>query len=164
MTIKILLAESHSILRAGLQSLIERRTDMEIVGQTENGRVAVDLAAELKPDVIIMDVTMPDMDGIEATRLIKAAHPAVSIIALSAFDKPGFVLGMVKAGASGYLLKDNIFRDLVRAIQAVVRGQSCLCPEMATVAVQTYQEDRTSLSNLGLSRVNGTTVTSNLSS
>jgi len=148
MTIKILLAESHSILRAGLQSLIERQTDMKVVGQTENGRVAVDLAAELRPDVIVMDVTMPDMDGIEATRLIKAAHPAVSIIALSAFDKPGFVLGMVKAGASGYLLKDNIFKDLVRAIRAVVQGQPYLCPEMATVAVQTYQEDRASLSDL----------------
>ena len=147
MTIKILLAESHSILRAGLQRLIERQTDMEIVGQTENGRVAVDLAAELKPDVIIMDVTMPDVDGIEATRLIKAAHPTVSIIALSAFDKPGFVLGMVKAGASGCLLKDNMFRDLVRAIQAVVQGQSYLCPEMAAVVIQTYQEGQTSLSN-----------------
>ena len=148
MTIKLMLVEDHAILRAGLQSLIEPQTDMQIVGQAENGRKAVELAAELAPDVIIMDVTMPDMNGIEATRLIRAANPGIKIIALSAFDKPDFVLGMVEAGASGYLLKDNLFEDLLKAIRAVMQGQSFLCTEVATVVVQACQEGRTSLAKL----------------
>jgi len=148
MTIKIMLVEDHAILRAGLQSLIERQTDLEIVGQAENGRMAVDLAAELDPDVVIMDVNMPDMNGIEATRLIRRANPDTKVIALSAFDKPDFVMGMVRAGASGYLLKDNLFEDLVRAIHSVVQGQSYLCAEVASVVVQACQEEHTSLSNL----------------
>jgi two-component system, NarL family, response regulator NreC len=148
MTIKIMLAEDHAILRAGLQSLIERQAGMEIVGQAENGRQAVDLAVELKPDVIIMDVTMPDINGIEATRLIRAANPDIKVIALSAFDTPDFVMGMVGAGASGYLLKDNLFEDLLKAIEAVMQGQSFLCTEVATIVVRACQEDQTSLSKL----------------
>ena len=148
MTMKIMLVDDHSILRAGLRSLIERQTDIEIVGQADNGRVAVERAAELKPDVIIMGVTMPDMHGTKATRLIKAAHPEIKIIALSAFDSPDFVMGMVRAGASGYLLKGNLFEDLLAAIKAVVQGQAFFCPEVATVVVQACQADRTSLSNL----------------
>jgi two-component system, NarL family, response regulator NreC len=148
MTTKIMLAEDHAILRAGLQSLIERQEDMEIVGQAENGRIAVDLAAELRPDVVIMDVTMPDMNGIEATRLIRAANPDIKVIALSAFDKPDFVMGMVGAGASGYLLKDNLFDDLLKAIRAVVQDQSFLCTEVASVVVEACQQERSSLSML----------------
>ena len=149
MTTRIMLAEDHAILRAGLQSLIERESDMEIVGQAKNGQEAVDLAADLQPDVIIMDVTMPEMNGIEATRRIRATHPEIKVIALSAFDKPDFVMGMVRAGASGYLLKDNLFEDLVRAIHAVVQDQSYLCAEVATVVVQACQGDRISPSSLG---------------
>ncbi len=95
-----------------------------------------------------MDVTMPDVSGIEATRQIKAQNPDVKIVALSAFDKPDFVLGMVKAGASAYLLKDNLFDELLKAIHAVVQGQSYLCPEVAKVVVQACQKEHTSLSHL----------------
>lgn len=148
MTIKILLVEDHAMLRAGLRSLIEGQADLEIVGQAENGRVALTLAAELEPDVIIMDVTMRGMNGVEATRLIKAAHPAVKIIALSAFDKPNFVLGMIKAGASGYLLKDNLFEELLKAIHVVVSGEAYLCPQVTKIVVEDCLEERTSRPNL----------------
>jgi len=148
MTLKIMLAEDHAILREGLRSLIERQPDMEIIGEAKDGQAAVQMAETLKPDIIIMDVTMPDVSGIEATRQIKANNPGVKIIALSAFDKPDFVLGMVKAGASAYLLKDNLFDELLKAIHAVVQGQSYLCPEVAKVVVQACQKEHTSLSDL----------------
>jgi len=148
MTLKIMLAEDHAILREGLRCLIGSQPDMEIIGEAKDGQAAVQMAETLKPDIIIMDITMPEVNGIEATRQIKANNPDVKIIALSAFDKPDFVLGMVKAGASAYLLKDNLFDELVHAIQVVVKGQSYLCPEVATVVVQACQEERTSLSHL----------------
>lgn len=144
MTIKILLAEDYAMLRGGLQSLIERQADMEILDQAESGRSAVELAAELKPDVIIMDVTMADMNGIEATRQVKAAHPEVKIIVLSALGKPDFVLGMIRAGASGYLLKDNPLEDILKAIHVVVEGEVYLCPEVTRIVVQECLEERLS--------------------
>jgi two-component system, NarL family, response regulator NreC len=148
MAIKIMLAEDHARLRTGLQSLIECRTDMEVVGQAENGWIAVEQAAELKPDVIVMDIAMPDMNGIEATRLINAGNPDIKIIALSSFDRSDFVLEMFKAGASGYLLKDNLFDNLVKAIQTVVQDDSYLCSEVARAVVRDFQKSRTSLTNL----------------
>jgi len=147
-TIKILLVEDHAMLRAGLRSLVEGQTDLEVVGQAENGRAAVTLAAELEPDVIIMDVTMRGMNGVEATRLIKAAHPAVKIIALSAFDRANYVLGMIKAGASGYLLKDNLFEELLKAIHVVVAGEAYLCSEVTKILVEDCLVERTSRPNL----------------
>jgi CheY-like chemotaxis protein len=113
MKIKIMLAEDHAIMRAGLRSLLKDQPDMEIIGEAENGVCAVELADTLCPDVIIMDVTMPDMNGIEATRQITAKHPDIKIVALSAFESPGFVLGMLKAGATAYLLKDDLFDGLL---------------------------------------------------
>jgi len=121
-----MVAEDHAALRVGLQRLIERQPDMEIVGQAENCRVAVERAAELKPDVIIMDAIMPDMSGIEATRLVRVENPDIKVIALSALDRPEFVMGMLRAGASGYVLRDDLFEDLVPAIRAIVQGQSYL--------------------------------------
>jgi len=136
MTLKIMLAEDHAILREGLRCLIGSQPDMAIIGEAKDGRAAIELAQTLKPDIIIMDVTMPDVSGIEATRQIKAQNPNIKIVALSAYDKPDFVLGMIKAGASAYLLKENLFDELLKAIQAVVQGQSYLCPEIAKVVVQ----------------------------
>jgi two-component system response regulator NreC len=136
MKIKIMLTEDHAMLREGLRGLIERQPDMDIVGEAKDGRAAVEMALTLKPDVIIMDVTMPDMSGIEATRQIKAQNPDIKIVALSAYDKPDFVLGMIKAGASAYLLKDNLFDELLKAIKATMEGQSYLCPEVAKIVVQ----------------------------
>ena len=143
-----MLAEDHAILREGLRGLIERQPDMEIIGEAKDGHAAIELAQTLKPDIVIMDVSMPGASGIEATRQIKANCPGIKIVALSAFDKPDFVLGMIKAGASAYLLKENLFDELLKAIQAAVQGQSYLCPEVAKVVVQACQEEHTSLSSL----------------
>ena len=121
MTTRIMLVDDHAMMRAGIERLIVSRTDMEVVGQAENGRIAVELAAELNPDVIIMDVSMPEMDGIEATRLIKSRNPNTKIIALSLFDKPEYVTGMIDAGASGYVCKNNVVEELIGAIQKVIQ-------------------------------------------
>ena len=121
MMLKIMLVDDHAMIREALCSLIECQADMEIVAQAENGRVAVERATEFRPDVVIMDVNMPGMNGIEATRLIKAANPNIKIIALSAFNESSFVTSMIQAGASGYMLKDNLFEELVKTIQAVAQ-------------------------------------------
>ncbi len=136
MTLKIMLAEDHTILREGLRNLIECQPDMKVIGEAENGKVAIERAQTLGPDIIIMDVAMPGLSGIEATRQIKAMNPDIQIVALSAFEKPGYVLGMIKAGASAYLLKDYLFDELLIAIQAAAKGDSYLCPKIANVIVR----------------------------
>jgi DNA-binding NarL/FixJ family response regulator len=120
MTTRIMLVDDHAIMRNGIESLIVSQTDMEVVGQAENGQIAVELAAELNPDVIIMDVCMPEMNGIEATRLIKSRNPNSMIIGISAFEEPEYVTGMIDAGASGYVCNDNLVKELVGAIQKVI--------------------------------------------
>ena len=136
MAITIMLAEDHAIMRAGLHHLIKDETDMDVIGEAENGTSAVEMAAQLKPDVIIMDVTMPDMNGIEATRQIKAKNPDIRIVALSAFNNPDFVLGMLKAGAQAYLLKEDLYDDLLKAIRSVMEDRCYLCPQVASIVVQ----------------------------
>ncbi len=140
MSIKLLVAEDHRIVREGLRSLIASEPDMEIVGEAENGTSAVRMAEELQPDVVIMDVAMPLMSGIEATALIREVCPGVRIVALSAYDRPEFVMDMLKAGASGYLLKDTAFSDLVRAIRVVVNGECYLCPQVATIVLARQEQ------------------------
>jgi DNA-binding NarL/FixJ family response regulator len=148
MAITIMLAEDHAIMRAGLQHLIKDETDMEIIGEAENGTSAVELAAQLKPDIIIMDVTMPDMNGIDATYQIKAENPDIRIVALSAYETPDFVLGMLKAGAMAYLLKENLFDDLLKAIRSVMEDQCYLCPQVASIVVAASTQDSCPPKNL----------------
>lgn len=136
MSVTILLVEDHQVMREALKSLIEQQTGMKVVGQADNGEKAVRLAEELGPDVIIMDVAMPGMNGIQATRLIKERLPGVKIIALSAYDHREYVMGMVKAGVSGYLLKDCAFEELAEAIEIVVQGKSYLSPDVATIVLK----------------------------
>jgi len=138
MKIKVLLADDHKIFRDGLRSLIEKEPEMEVVAEAENGRKAARLAEKLAPDVIIMDVSMPDMNGIEATRTITSATPDVKLIALSMHSDRRFVLGMLEAGAAGYLLKDCAFEELAGAIRQVARGNSYLSPKIADVVVKGY--------------------------
>jgi two-component system response regulator NreC len=138
--IKILLVEDQVIMREGLRALINKESDMEVVGEADNGEMAMELAGELEPDVIIMDVTMPRMNGIEATRQIKAMMPNIKIVALSAYDNREYVMGMVKAGVSGYLLKDCAFEELVRAIRTVLQGKSYLSPDAAKVVLDAESE------------------------
>jgi len=106
MSVRIILAEDHRITREGLVNLLKERSDMEVVGEAENGREAVKLASELSPDLVIMDVTMPDLNGIDATRIITSGSNNTKVIALSMYSDKQFVQGMIQAGASGYLLKD----------------------------------------------------------
>ena len=136
MSVRILLAEDQVVMREGLCSLIDQQSDMEVIGQADNGKIALELAEELHPDVIIMDVAMPDMNGIEATGLIKERFPDIKIVALSAHNNAEYVTGMIKAGVSGYLLKDYAFEELIKAIETVMQGKSYLCPEIATVVIR----------------------------
>lgn len=138
MTIKILLADDHKIIRDGLKTLLEKQPEMEVIGEAENGREAVRLAMKLKPDVVIMDVSMADLNGMEAARQIRKQYPGIKIIALSMHSDKRFVLGMLEAGASGYLLKDCAFEELSRAIRNVAANQTYLSPGVTDVVVQDY--------------------------
>jgi two-component system response regulator NreC len=138
MGVRIILAEDHRITREGLVNLLEERSDMQVVGEAENGREAVRLATELSPDLVIMDVTMPDLNGIDATRIITSGSNNTKVIALSMYSDKQFVQGMIQAGASGYLLKDCAFEELVSAIQAVIQGDTYLSPGIAGIVVQDY--------------------------
>ena len=138
MSVRIILAEDHRITREGLVNLLQERPDMEVVGEAENGREAVRLAKELSPDLVIMDVTMPDLNGIDATRIITSGSNNTRVIALSMYSDKQFVQGMIQAGASGYLLKDCAFEELVSAIQAVIQGDTYLSPGIAGIVVQDY--------------------------
>ena len=138
MSIKILLADDHKITREGLRSLIEKQSDMEVVAEAEDGHVAVHLVRKVLPDVVIMDVSMPDLNGIEATQKIVSECPNVKVIALSMHSDTLFVTKMLKSGASGYLLKDCAFEELTRAIRTVVAGKTYLSPAISDVVVDGY--------------------------
>lgn len=138
MIIRILLADDHKITREGLRSLLEKQQDMDVVAEAENGRTAVRLAHELLPNVVIMDVTMPDLNGVEATRQIVGRVPNVKIIALSMHSDSLFVTEMLRSGASGYLLKDCAFDELALAIRAVASGKTYLSPSISGVVVEDY--------------------------
>ncbi len=138
MKIRVLLADDHKIVRDGLRALLEKESDMEVVGEADGGVQAVQLARELAPTVVVMDIAMPDLNGIEAAAKIREHDPQVKIIALSMHSDKRFVGGMLRAGASGYLLKDCAFGELSNAIRAVMRGQTYLSPGIAHVVVEGY--------------------------
>ncbi len=138
MAIKVLIADDHQIVRQGLRTLLEREPDLKVVAQSEDGRTTVRLARELAPEVIIMDVAMPDLNGIEATRQIVTERPQVKIIALSMYADRRFVVNMLKAGASGYLLKDCAYEELVRAIRVVLTHKTYLSPGVTDIVVKDY--------------------------
>ena len=119
--ISIILADDHVIMRDGLRHLLEEESDIEIVGEADNGRDAVEISLKNKPDIVIMDVAMHDMNGIEATRQIKKENPKIKIIALSMHSERQIVVGIFRAGASVYLLKDSTSAELVEAIRTVYR-------------------------------------------
>ena len=143
MSIRILLADDHKITREGLRSLISKQSDMKVVAEAENGRDAVSLAKELRPDVIIMDVSMPDLNGIEATKQILSESKNVKVVALSMHSDNLFVSEMLKSGASGYMLKDCAFEELDRAIREVFNGNTYLSPMISGVVVEDYMRQLT---------------------
>jgi two-component system response regulator NreC len=154
MAIRVLIADDHKIMLAGLRSLLEKQSDIEVVGEAENGRKAVQMAQEKKPDVVVMDVSMPDLNGIEATTQIKESVPESRVIALSMHSDKRFVMGMLRAGAAGYLLKDCASQELANAIVQVAGGKKYLSPEITGVVINDFlqggspEEDETAASVL----------------
>ena len=136
--IKILVVDDHAIMRDGIRALLGLHDDIEIVGEANEGKEAINKTLELEPDVVIMDVSMPDLNGIEATRQIIDRVPKVKVIALSMHSDALFVTEMLKSGASGYLLKDCAFEELTRAIHAVVADKTYLSPSISGVVVNDY--------------------------
>ena len=128
-------------MREGLCTLIEKQPDMEVVGEAENGRVAVQRVHDLVPELVVMDVAMPDLNGIEATRQILAHNPGVKVIGLSMHSAERFVVEMLKAGSSGYLLKDCAFEELLLAIRTVLAGNIYVSPGIRDTMIQDYVRD-----------------------
>ena len=138
MSIQVLLVDDHAIIREGLRSLLEKQPDLEVIADTDDGRKAIELVRELLPNIVIMDITMPGLNGIEATRQITAEFPQVKVIALSIYSKRRFVADMLSAGATGYILKECLFDELVQAIKAVAAGGRYLSPRITDVVVSDY--------------------------
>jgi DNA-binding NarL/FixJ family response regulator len=135
---RIILVDDHKIIREGLRALIERQPGMQIVGEAENGRDATEMTKKLRPHAIVMDVSMPDMNGIEATRRILDESPGVKILALSMHGDRKFVMEMLKAGASGYLLKETSFEELTHAIRVILSGCTYLSYRISDVMIKNY--------------------------
>ena len=129
------MADDHTIVREGLRALIEDRPGFEVVGEAVNGREAVKLCRELKPDLILMDVGMSDLNGIEATRRITKESPGTKVLGLSMYSRQSFVLEMLKAGASGYILKNSAFKELTAALKMLAAGKPYLSPEISAVVL-----------------------------
>jgi two-component system, NarL family, response regulator NreC len=136
--IRILLADDHSILREGLRVLLDRQDEFAVVGDASNGREAVEMAEKHDPDVVIMDLAMPGLNGIEATRRIIARSPRTAVVILSMHSDESYILRSLKAGARGYLLKDSLKADLIDAVRAAVRGKSFFSPKVSQVLKEEY--------------------------
>ncbi|MEP6508760.1 MAG: response regulator transcription factor [Gemmatimonadales bacterium] len=136
--IRVLLADDHTLMRAGLRMVVDAQEDLSVVGEADDGRAAVAMALTLKPDVIVMDIGMPSLNGIEACRQIREASPETQIVMLSMHSDEGYVLRALKAGAKAYLLKDSAEADLARAIHAVAAGKSFFSPTVGKVLLEDY--------------------------
>jgi DNA-binding NarL/FixJ family response regulator len=138
MLIRILLADDHTILRKGLRLLLERETDFTVISEASNGREAVDAVGRDTPDVVIMDIAMPSMNGIEATKRISQDHPKTAVIILSVHSDEAYVLRALKSGARGYLLKDSAENDLIQAVRAVAAGKAYFSPTVSKILADDY--------------------------
>lgn len=136
--IRVLLVDDHAILRAGLRLLLASYSDIQVVGEAANGAEALSRVSELKPDVVVMDIAMPGVNGLVATRQILDAHPNTKIVILTQYDNKEYVLPLLKLGASGYVLKQAVDTDLVLAIRTVMRGESFLYPPIARMVLDAY--------------------------
>ena len=136
--IRILLADDHTIVRDGLRALLEKQPDMTVSGEASDGREAVQFAEENAPDIVVMDIAMPNMNGIEATRRIVAMRPATGVVILSMHQDESYVLRSLKAGARGYLLKDSVRGDVVEAIRSVAQGRSFLTRKVSRLMQEDY--------------------------
>jgi DNA-binding NarL/FixJ family response regulator len=142
MTIRAVLADDHQIMREGLASLLERETDIQIVGEAADGAEAVRLSISASPDLLITDLSMPRLNGVEAIRRIKTRVPETKVLCLSIHKDPERVAAVIDAGANGYLLKDCAYEELVRAVRVVVEGEVYLSPEIASIVVNGFRDKR----------------------
>ena len=134
--ITVILVDDHVIMRDGLKNLLEDESDIEVIGAADNGRDAVKISIEKKPNIVVMDIAMRDMNGIEATRQIKKENPDIKIIALSMHSERQIVVGIFRAGASGYLLKDSTSTELIKAIRTIYRGRNYLSQKISNIVLQ----------------------------
>ena len=140
-TIRVLLADDHNVMRKGLRLLLERQPNITIVGEASDGRQCVELAETMKPDVVIMDVAMPNLNGIEAARQIVGRYPHIAVAILSMHSDESYVLRALKAGARAYLLKDSAESDLIAAIKAISDGKSFFSPAISKILVEDYMRE-----------------------
>jgi DNA-binding NarL/FixJ family response regulator len=150
--IRILLADDHVLVRQGFRMILSAQPDMEIVGEAGNGREAVELAEKLKPDIVIMDVAMPELNGIEATRRLTASTPRIRVLALSMHKDSVYVREILRSGARGYLLKDSADADLLTAVRAVAKGDGYLSPAVSDAVLTDYRRHVTDPIDLLTSR------------
>jgi two-component system, NarL family, response regulator NreC len=150
--IRILLADDHAMVRKGFRMILEAQADMEIIGEAGNGREAVELAESLRPDLIVMDVAMPELNGIEATRRLAVSSPRTRVLALSMHKDSVYVREILRAGARGYLLKDSIDSDLVNAVRSVAKGDGYLSPAVSDAVLSDYRRHVTDPLDLLTSR------------
>lgn len=137
---RILLVDDHEIVRFGLCALLEKEEDLKVIGQAGDGLEAIELVDQLDPDLIIMDMSMPNMNGVEATRHIRRALPETKILILSMYDRRQFVLDMLEAGVNGYVLKARALEEVVRAVRTVLRDEMYLSPKIAEILAKEYKD------------------------
>lgn len=137
-TITVLIVDDHAILRAGLRALLNLQPDIEVVGEAAAGAEALTMVPSLQPDVVLMDISLPDMDGLEVTVKLKKVHPGIKVLILTMHDNPGFLYPAIKAGASGYVVKKAADTELINAIRSAYRGDVFLDPSMARVMTEDY--------------------------
>jgi len=136
--IRIIVADDHAVMRRGLRLILEQQADFQVLGEANDGREAMSMAESLKPDVAVLDITMPNLNGIEAARQISAKHPGVAIVILSMHADEGYVLRALKAGARGYLLKESPEADFIQAVRAVSEGKAFFSPAVSRMLVEDY--------------------------
>ena len=138
--IRVLLAEDHVVVREGTRELVQRERDMEVVGEAGDGEEAIELTSKLRPNVVIMDIAMPKVNGIQATKRIKELCPTTAVLILTAYDNEQYIFALLEAGAAGYLLKNVRRSELISAIRAVHNGESVLHPQIAAKVVERFRE------------------------
>ncbi len=140
MATKVLIADDHQLFREGLVNLISSAPDIDVIAEAKDGKEATEQARKMKPDVVLIDIGMPQMNGIEATRIIKKENPKMKVIAVSMHSDRQFVKGVLEAGADGYLLKNCTYRQLIDAIQSVISGKKYLSDDITEMVIQGYLE------------------------
>jgi len=136
LTARLLIADDHALVREGMRAMLASEPNLEVVGEAENGREALELCRELRPDLILMDVRMPEMDGMAATRMIKGEYPSTSVLIVTTHESPEYLMDAIRAGAAGYVLKDSTKQQLLNAVRRVINGETPLNQELAMQLLQ----------------------------